>query len=251
MKMKNKTPRYQDYEKIRNFLIKHNFVIKILHQEITKRIKKGERSQKYRDYLTEDNNKDHILGLLEIMTKHFLIGGNPDDTVFVKKEQGVKITRPGIYIRFHPLMTEQEWIYRREQVAIVAKLLKIYEGENEKKSEKPKQRHDIGLTAMTNINLYLKIEKRLPKLWRKQQDYKANPYKYTQGGPGNERKRSPPIVLGAIEAILESKGIRDKKNLVKKRYKNIYYDVARRYRLPTLYDLPKYIEILDPVFLKP
>lgn len=219
------------YEEIRRDLMKQNFVIQLFTKELNKRVRKLE------------NTKSKLRSIKEIERIERITNGLYQQ-VYLGKEAVIvgksplEITEEGIYYRFSPDMTLQDWTENYYKAKLLSEKEIPYKGKN-----KSRKRSQIGLRDIDkNIWLYVKIEKLLPKFWREK-------VSVTRIDFATDEVVNIPVVVGAIEYLLASEGVENAKKVeeMKKKYKDIYYKVARRYSLPTFRDLPQYLKVLDEV----
>lgn len=235
MNMKNQNNSNFDsvslYEEIRQDLMSQNFVINTITKEIVKRLKKLESLK------TNSKNIKQIEKIQEITNKLYQLVYLGEEAVIVTTIPAL-VKEHGIYFRYLPGMTLQEWQENYFKAKLLAEKEKIYT-----KAIKRKRRTQVGYKDTDkSVWLYLKIEKLIPKFWREKVSSPKKDF------VTDEAIRIP-VVEGAIEYLLASEGV-EKIEKVKEqttKYKDIYYKVARRYSLPTYRDLPQYLKLLDEV----
>lgn len=219
------------YEEIRRDLMNQNFVIQLFTKELNKRVRRLENTK---SKLRSIKQIERIEKITNGLYQQVYLGKN----AVIVGSTPLEIEERGIYFRFSPEMTLQDWI----ESYYKAKLLSEKE-KNYKVKIKSKKRSQIGMKDIDkNIWLYLKIEKLLPKFWREKVFTPQIDF-------ATDETVKIPVVEGAIEYLLASEGVEDAKKVekMKKKYKDIYYRVARRYSLPTYRDLPQYLKLLDEV----
>lgn len=127
------------------------------------------------------------------------------------------ILREGVYIKYIPPMNKDDWRIAEKQAKIAYK--NLY-------NKKIKSRQDIG--NENDRKLYKLIERKIKLIFNERQ----------RGVKLNEMDRDSIVLQAIAEALLI-----DSAELELKRARDNYYEVARRFNLPTLRDLRKLQDI--------
>lgn len=236
------------YQLTRCKLLKVNFVV----SELIRILKKKYRMRHPSDIQTA---KEKLAGLLNVdmILIDSLLGdnnfSNEDNEVqaLIVTSKGISTSNIGLFIRFNPLFNRVEWDKQYDRIRKIA--LRNRKGAypllDKEVLTKSKIRNQEGYKDETrNIKTYLEVEKKIKKYWKKHNkglliDYENTGEKYTI-----------PVFQGAIEDMVENKGLptKENENLYRNTLIRIYYSVAKRYRLPTLTDLDKYLEYFRKTF---
>lgn len=219
------------YEEIRQDLMSQNFVINTITKELVKSIKKLESVK------ANPKNIKKIEKIQEITNKLYQMVYLGEEAVIITTTPTL-VKEQGIYYRYLPGMTLQEWQENFFKAKLFSEKEKIYT-----QVKKRKRRTQVGYKDTDkSVWLYLKIEKLLPKFWREKVSAPKKDF-------ATDELTNIPVVVGAIEYLLASEGVENVEKVKEQteKYKDIYYKVARRYSLPTYRDLPQYLKLLDEV----
>ncbi len=247
-KRKLKRDSFYLYEEIRGALVKHNFVLNRIAEEIEKLVKSGDKSEEVKTNVMA--NQDKYKKLTHVLISQFIFGGKnllkkPNDVILIENGEEKMINSPGIYIRYHPNMTKQGWIARFQQIKKFEKYLYLFIQPDNKVLQTPKQRFQVGYKDIKqNIDTYLTIENKIPEYWDNRKSIIDFVYEVQHDVPESG--------VSVIDRIIEELIYSDEKSdtelsRLAKQFKNIYYSVAERYQLPTLRDLPSFLQAINEI----
>jgi hypothetical protein len=232
------------YEDIRRRLVKHNFVILQLFAVTMNNIKKLSVKKPSPPRTKNKPEIDEQLRFYDFLLHLYYFGGEDiyksyNDSLFVQKGGERLITEPGVYIRYHPKMTRKEWNNRYDQAIVAAKEQNIFAGIQIKEIPDIQDRHQVGTKDVEqNIEVYLKVEAKVPEYWHD----RSRIYK----DPVTEKViRKLPVIDSVLEDVLtdENRDDETERKKLKAKYKDIYYDICRRYMLPTYTEFDKYTDL--------
>lgn len=244
-KQKDWFDKNSSYEEIRSSLVACNFVYKYVYTELVNRISKLDWSKLEQQGLFRYTVE--IISEIESMLKQQeIVGGksgkNPQSIVFIG-ELGQELEGPAIYVLFHPDMTKQEWMDKFEKLQRAPQSKEIYESiKHEYKRERT--RNQVGFKDVEqNIEIYLAIEFKIPKYWEERQKGSFKDL------AGTGETITVPVFEAALEDVIASRNIEDpkKEDELRRKYREIYYAVSKRYKLLTLRDLPRFIKLLNEI----
>lgn len=241
---------YSKYEENRLLLLKHNLVIheviKLLKKLYSELLTKQELSKFLAYTLHPDSSKfskplkilsnDINIFWLDIFKfmypkKIHKINNIFPNIEFIKRGYP-KIYRSGLYVRFDPLMTKEDWLKEYDHASIYTKLPEVndhfYPFFDKNDFWLAKKKLQVSTKDESeNIPLYLDIEKRITSYFYRK--------KIKSGGQS--------VIDAALEQYVFNSDIDEAdEDRLKQEVKTVYYEVAKRYMLPTLKDLKKYIE---------
>lgn len=236
------------YEDIRRILIKKNFV----HNQLfvgTATFINNLKTGNYKPPTTSvAEEAEKIDTLLNTLYSQWFVGSDEGYRFFndmiIARRKGIQIEQKGVYVRYHPNMTKREWMDRYDKAREIAETFKVFQDMYSEDLPQPKLRKQIGTKDIEqNIEIYLKVEAKISEYWHEQFESR-----YTDPATGKPMDKLP-VMESVLEEVLDDEGIEDitKRKELREKYKNIYYDVAKRYMLPTYTELPKYLELVDAV----
>jgi hypothetical protein len=164
------------------------------------------------------------------------------------------ITDFGIYVRHHPRLRQSDWIklyseakkelMRRralrsavsnnsddEWLELYPELRELYPEVSDEVLAQSRQRPKSHYDLKTAKKIYIGIESKIPKWWRK---------KHGKGKTYTGEDTHYTIIKDAIADYLGTLDIDDDKLWMElnKKYRDSYYETARKYQLPTIRDYP-------------
>lgn len=242
MKMKNEDENKALFKEIRQHMLGNNFVIKALWEELKKKVNK----LKLKKQTAKDIEKLEKLQLLVSLFYQLAhLGGKKlyqykNDKVIVSGNP-VKVEAEGVYIRFNPYLSKEQWLELYDEAALLTDKVKLFKNSKSEDFQKRKERYQIGGDDINlGIRIYYEVEEKLIKYWKGRKK-KEDPL-YRKGRPRARLDR-------ALEEIVNKEHIEDDKKLneLKKKYEEAYHRVCDRYDIPTLRDLPRYLKLLDEI----
>jgi hypothetical protein len=249
-----------EYELIKLELLKHNFVVNQVLKALYKRISKLEKSffkqpadatKGVYEFRVKIRPKE--IGVpLEKIAKLLKISPNILQEMvksgrFLRKVSTTKlniidyggsvISKPGIYARYEPSMSQRDWIKLYKEAQKVPYIDFYYQDDF-----KNKGREQIGPNDIRrNIGIYLKIEKAISEYYADKKMGKILDMFSL------EEDKKVQIVTAAIEKAIGDKVPDNNRNKLFTSYKKVYYSVAKRYKLPTIRKTSKFLKILDGI----
>lgn len=241
MKTKNEDENKKLFKEIRQDMLGNNFVIKVLWGELKKKVNK----LKVKKQTAKDTEKLEKLQLLvSLFYQLVYLGGKTlykfkNDKVIVSGNP-VKVEEEGVYVRYNPFITREQWLELYEEAALLVKKMKLFKEAKPEDFQKKKERYQIGSDDIKlGLNLYFEIEKKLLKYWK---EGKPKDTLYTEEDGAS-------MIDRALEEIIANKNVEDdrKLNKLKKQYKEAYYRACERYDIPTMRELPQYLKLLNEI----
>lgn len=168
------------------------------------------------------------------------VGAPVDVNIEIVGKEGKSILEPGIYVRYHPWMTREDWQIEFENISKIGQTSQdLYPGVREsvfyRKRIKPL--HSWTPDDELMIQKYSLIEEKVPKYFEKRISHHKNKNIESAENVGMDSGTS--LVDGALEDVVfkisESWKEDDDKRYdkTKKEYRNNYYYLAKKYELPT------------------
>lgn len=159
----------------------------------------------------------------------------PPDRIFYA-QPGLPLTEPGVYIKIDENLRARELEYLFKKAKLAAKLFS--------KGKDKQRRKDVAKDDKVKSKIYIAVEKEIKKLIKSKE----------KGEYEGEDLYSDEIVSGAIENVAQKE--LDRKNIKDdeadrlfpeyiKRTRTYYYEITRRYSLPTIKKLPSILRLMS------
>lgn len=168
--------------------------------------------------------------------------------ITVATESKEYLLEQGLYVKFHPWMTQDEWLQEFKKVKHIAKTMtkitppvSLYPEVDTEEYFKEKQKHHVSPNDNeNNIQIYLEIETKISEFLKEKEVGLIKDPNYAE-------KSGVSIIDRILESLISELEIEDDAELdrIKQAKKNTYYEITSRYALPTFSELNKYLNQID------
>lgn len=253
-----------DFNRRRYDLLKDNFVfLKIAEQlkmNLDKQLSKNELTElknhpddkKFIDVLNPLRKVSTMLQIDWMYLFSFVFYSEPGvrdyHGIVLAVEPKEYLLEQGLYVRFHPWMTQNDWLNELEKVKYLAKTMTqvslptpLYPEVDAEEYFLKKQKHNVSKKdSEQNIQIYLEIETKIPQFLKEKENGLIKDVDYAE-------KSGVSVIDRILESLITEFDIDDDKELdrIKQTKRNVYYEVSARYALPTFRELNKYLKQLS------
>lgn len=250
-----------EFNRVRYDLLKNNFVflevtnrlkLKLLEQlskEQLKRLKNNPNDEIFVDILKPLRMIATMLQIDWMFLFSFMFYVEPGVRDFheitIATESKEYLLEPGLYLKYHPWMTQDEWLDKMKKIKHIAKTMtkvsppiSLYPEVDAEEFFMEKQKHHVSAKDHEyNIQIYLDIESKIAEFLREKEIGSVKDPEYTE-------KSGISVIDRILESQISEIETEDDAELdrIKQARKNTYYEIAARYALPTFRELSKYLK---------